>query len=150
EVPHPGAVGPQHGERAPAGHERPPGPWCAGRSGRAGGGHLPRFPAGHAGPAAHRPPPGTVLPKCRLGGTAAWSFWAILYLRLPSPRGRRRGRRDRDRAPGSVRRMTNTESGAVVSASTTIDAPPAVVFAIVTDPRQHARIDGSGSVRGVV
>jgi uncharacterized protein YndB with AHSA1/START domain len=37
-----------------------------------------------------------------------------------------------------------------VSARTTIAAPPAVVFAIVADPHQHARIDGSGSVRGVV
>jgi uncharacterized protein YndB with AHSA1/START domain len=38
----------------------------------------------------------------------------------------------------------------LVSASTTIDAPPEVVFAIVADPRQHPRIDGSGSVRGLV
>ena len=37
-----------------------------------------------------------------------------------------------------------------VSASTTVAAPPAVVFAILADPRQHARIDGSGSVRGSV
>ena len=37
-----------------------------------------------------------------------------------------------------------------VSASTTIAAPPSVVFAILADPRQHARIDGSGSVRGVI
>lgn len=36
------------------------------------------------------------------------------------------------------------------SASTTIEAPAAVVFAIVADPRQHSRIDGSGSVRGTV
>ena len=35
----------------------------------------------------------------------------------------------------------------IVSASTTVDAPPEVVFAILADPRQHARIDGSGSVR---
>lgn len=32
------------------------------------------------------------------------------------------------------------------SASTTIAAPPATVFAILTDPRQHARIDGSGTI----
>lgn len=38
----------------------------------------------------------------------------------------------------------------LVSASTIVDAPPEVVFAIVADPRQHPRIDGSGSVRGVV
>ena len=34
----------------------------------------------------------------------------------------------------------------IVSASTTIAAPAEVVFAILADPRQHARIDGSGSV----
>ena len=38
----------------------------------------------------------------------------------------------------------------VVSSSILVDAPPAVVFDIVADPRQHARIDGSGSVRGNV
>ena len=38
----------------------------------------------------------------------------------------------------------------LVSGSTTIDAPPHVIFAIVADPRQHPRIDGSGSLRGVV
>ena len=37
-----------------------------------------------------------------------------------------------------------------VSASTTIAAPPAVVFAILADPRQHSRIDGSGSVGSVI
>ena len=37
-----------------------------------------------------------------------------------------------------------------VSARTTIAAPPHVVFAIVADPHQHPRIDGSGSVRAVV
>lgn len=37
-----------------------------------------------------------------------------------------------------------------VSASTTIAASPSVVFAILSDPRQHARIDGSGSVRGMI
>lgn len=41
-------------------------------------------------------------------------------------------------------------SSQTVSASTTIAAPPAVVFAILSDPRQHARIDGSGSVQGVI
>jgi len=34
----------------------------------------------------------------------------------------------------------------VVSESITVAAPPEVVFAIVADPRQHARIDGSGTV----
>ncbi|CAN5419596.1 hypothetical protein BH09ACT12_BH09ACT12_14740 [soil metagenome] len=32
------------------------------------------------------------------------------------------------------------------TASTTIAAPPATVFAILADPRQHPRIDGSGNV----
>lgn len=33
------------------------------------------------------------------------------------------------------------------TASTTIAAPPATVFAILADPRQHPRIDGSGNVK---
>ena len=37
-----------------------------------------------------------------------------------------------------------------VSDSVTIGAPPEVVFAILAAPRQHARIDGSGSVRSVI
>ncbi len=37
-----------------------------------------------------------------------------------------------------------------VSGSITVAARPAVVFAILTDPRQHSRIDGSGSVGSVV
>ncbi|MCW2636513.1 MAG: Polyketide cyclase / dehydrase and lipid transport [Blastococcus sp.] len=37
-----------------------------------------------------------------------------------------------------------------ISESITIDAPPEVVFAILTDPRQHSRIDGSGSVGSVL
>ncbi len=37
-----------------------------------------------------------------------------------------------------------------VSDSITIDAPPDVVFAILADPRQHSRIDGSGSVGSVI
>jgi uncharacterized protein YndB with AHSA1/START domain len=37
-----------------------------------------------------------------------------------------------------------------VSGRTTIAAPPEVVFAILADPRQHPRIDGSGSVREVL
>lgn len=36
------------------------------------------------------------------------------------------------------------------TASTTVAAPAAVVFSILADPRQHARIDGSGTVRAVV
>jgi uncharacterized protein YndB with AHSA1/START domain len=37
-----------------------------------------------------------------------------------------------------------------VSESITVQAPPDVVFAILADPRQHARIDGSGSVGDVL
>jgi hypothetical protein len=43
-----------------------------------------------------------------------------------------------------------THPDRVVSATTTIEAPPGVVFAIVADPRQHPRIDGSGSVRALI
>jgi hypothetical protein len=38
----------------------------------------------------------------------------------------------------------------LISDSITVDAPPAVVFAILADPRQHNRIDGSGSVGSVI
>lgn len=41
-------------------------------------------------------------------------------------------------------------SSRIVSASTTIPAPAEVVFAILADPRQHTRIDGSGSLVGRV
>ena len=37
-----------------------------------------------------------------------------------------------------------------VSEQITVAAPPAVVFAILADPRQHSRIDGSGSVGSVI
>jgi uncharacterized protein YndB with AHSA1/START domain len=37
-----------------------------------------------------------------------------------------------------------------ISAHTFVAAAPEVVFAIVSDPRQHARIDGSGTVEDVV
>jgi uncharacterized protein YndB with AHSA1/START domain len=37
-----------------------------------------------------------------------------------------------------------------VSGSITVDAPPDVVFAILAAPRQHSRIDGSGSVQSVI
>ena len=37
-----------------------------------------------------------------------------------------------------------------VSDSVTIEAPPAVVFAILATPRQHSRIDGSGSVQSLL
>lgn len=38
----------------------------------------------------------------------------------------------------------------LVSESITVDAPPDVVFAILAAPRQHSRIDGSGSVGSVI
>lgn len=38
----------------------------------------------------------------------------------------------------------------VLTASAVIPAPASVVFAILADPRQHPRIDGSGTVRGNV
>ena len=37
-----------------------------------------------------------------------------------------------------------------VSRSLVIEAPPAVIFALLADPRRHADIDGSGSVRAQV
>ncbi len=37
-----------------------------------------------------------------------------------------------------------------VSASTVVEAPASTVFSILADPRQHERIDGSGSVTGSV
>ena len=37
-----------------------------------------------------------------------------------------------------------------VSRSVVVAAPPAEVFALLADPRRHAEIDGSGTVKGVV
>ena len=37
-----------------------------------------------------------------------------------------------------------------VSRSVVVPAPPAEVFALLSDPRRHAEIDGSGTVKGVV
>ncbi len=45
--------------------------------------------------------------------------------------------------------VTSRPSPRNVSASARIDAPPAAVFDLLADPRRHAEIDGSGSVRGV-
>ncbi|SDU76909.1 SRPBCC family protein [Jiangella alkaliphila] len=42
--------------------------------------------------------------------------------------------------------MTNR----AVSESIVVAAPAAVIFAILADPRQHHRIDGSGSVQSIV
>jgi uncharacterized protein YndB with AHSA1/START domain len=41
-------------------------------------------------------------------------------------------------------------SDAQITGSITVQAPPTVVFAILADPRQHSRIDGSGSVGSVI
>ncbi|HEY0125690.1 MAG TPA: SRPBCC family protein [Blastococcus sp.] len=41
-------------------------------------------------------------------------------------------------------------TGQLVSDHIDVDAPPAAVFAILADPRQHSRIDGSGSVGSVI
>jgi hypothetical protein len=38
----------------------------------------------------------------------------------------------------------------IVSQSVEVQAPPGVLFAILADPRQHSRIDGSGSVQQLV
>ena len=38
----------------------------------------------------------------------------------------------------------------IISESIVIDAPGETVFAILADPRQQTRIDGSGSVRGLL
>ena len=38
----------------------------------------------------------------------------------------------------------------IIAGSVDIDAPAEVVFAILADPRQHSRIDGSGSVRQIL
>ena len=37
-----------------------------------------------------------------------------------------------------------------VSRSAVVAAPPAEVFALLADPRRHAEIDGSGTVKGLV
>ena len=37
-----------------------------------------------------------------------------------------------------------------VSRSVVVPAPPSDVFALLADPRRHAEIDGSGTVKGVV
>jgi len=46
--------------------------------------------------------------------------------------------------------VQNAPNSRIVSDSIDIDAPPGVVFTILADPRQHSRVDGSGSVRELV
>ena len=41
-----------------------------------------------------------------------------------------------------------TDNKRVVTESTVVAAPAETVFAILADPRQHPRIDGSGTVKG--
>ena len=38
----------------------------------------------------------------------------------------------------------------IATASIVVEAPASVVFDILADPRQHIRIDGSGTVKGIV
>lgn len=38
----------------------------------------------------------------------------------------------------------------IISESVDIEAPPGTVFTILADPRQHSRIDGSGSVQNLL
>lgn len=45
--------------------------------------------------------------------------------------------------------MTAPAPDLIASASIVVDAPASVVFAILADPRQHGRIDGSGTVQAV-
>ena len=56
---------------------------------------------------------------------------------------------ERSGLPDSVS-MSDPAHPKVISESVDVDAPPEVVFAILADPRQHARIDGSGSVQELV
>ncbi len=44
--------------------------------------------------------------------------------------------------------MSEEQHPRIISDAVEVAAPPAAVFAILADPRQHARIDGSGSVQG--
>jgi hypothetical protein len=46
--------------------------------------------------------------------------------------------------------MTDAAHPKVISESVDVDAPSEVIFSILSDPRQHARIDGSGSVQELV
>lgn len=41
-------------------------------------------------------------------------------------------------------------SDRTISASRTVPAPPAAIWAVLTDPARHAEIDGSGTVRGAL
>lgn len=45
--------------------------------------------------------------------------------------------------------MTPPEADLIASASIVVDAPASVIFDILADPRQHHRIDGSGTVQAV-
>jgi uncharacterized protein YndB with AHSA1/START domain len=62
-----------------------------------------------------------------------------------APSGVRAGR-----GLGLVDRYRDGMTDKLITGITTIEAPPEVVFAIVSAPRQHPRIDGSGSVRNLV
>ncbi|MBW8172630.1 SRPBCC family protein [Ornithinimicrobium sp. Arc0846-15] len=46
--------------------------------------------------------------------------------------------------------MSDFAADQIVSESMVINAPASTIFNIVADPRQHSRIDGSGTVQSVV
>lgn len=46
--------------------------------------------------------------------------------------------------------IVDTGDGRILSAQIEIDAPPAVIFDILIQPRRHSEIDGSSSVQGVI
>ena len=46
--------------------------------------------------------------------------------------------------------ILDTGDPRIVSAQIVIDAPPAVIFDILIQPRRHAEIDGSRSVQGII
>lgn len=52
-------------------------------------------------------------------------------------------------SPGPASRLTGMEAERV-TASTTIEAAPEMVFAVLADPSAHADIDGTGWVRGSI
>jgi Polyketide cyclase / dehydrase and lipid transport len=60
------------------------------------------------------------------------------------------GPRPANPARSPTRYVGRVTDSRIVSVTTTVEAPAATVFAILADPREHARIDGSGSVRELV
>lgn len=52
--------------------------------------------------------------------------------------------------PGPVGTLPGMTTDQQISATTSVDAPASAVFRILSDPRQHSRIDGSGSVGAAI